>query len=873
MKRRLLAMKRCFYSLGFLLLSGAAFAQQVRPANSGKIHQEIAQMRHLVNVLYVAAHPDDENTRLLAWLVNTKNIRTSYLSLTRGDGGQNILGSEQGDALGLIRTHELMEARKIDGAGQFFSRAVDFGFSKNYQETFKHWPEDSLVSDVVWVMRKFRPDVVICRFPPDTNAGHGHHAASAIIAAKAFKLAGDKTYAPNQFAYYPAWQPKRLLQNTYRFGDRNTTSEDQFKVTVGEYIPTMGMGSGELAGVSRSVHKSQGAGTPSIPGDQVEYFKFIDGENLSTSLFDGIDITWGRVGRADIGNDLKNIEDNFDFEHPDASLPALLAVRKKIETVTNGYWRGEKLAEINKVILDCSGFMAELYTKQPQAVRGASLPFTLHLISRSKTPVIVRGIQWGNRSNMGDAADGVAYSYTDSVMPLAVTAGTYTGAKPGPNEQLGRMPIDTLLSFDHTLSVPGDELFTQPYWLRWTHDLPALFSIPKDTLLGLPETPSDLNATIYLTIGGENFTIDVPWSFKKLDPVKGDVVEQLRVVPEATLSFNSNLLIAKPDGSVDGDIRIHANVDIRNSFVEVKNAKDSLVVYLKGLTAAAGTDTIIPIHISKELGAKQGKEDFYLTASLGIMDAAVANKKIDGEFCNLTQHLIQYNHIPTLQYFSQVYAKVLRPDWKCTAKHIGYIVGAGDYVPGLLREAGLDVDILKEGDLTNAAKLKKYDAIVTGIRAVNVEKRMVSWLPVLMKYVADGGTLVMQYNTLQDLSTTKIGPYPFTLGNLRVTEEDAKVDFIDPRNKVLNFPNKITEQDFDGWVQERGLYFPAKWDDKYQPLFEMHDTGEQPLRGSTLYTKYGKGNYIYTALSFSRQLPSGNKGAIRLFMNMLSKGK
>ena len=810
-------------------VAGSSSAQQVKPATANKIYHEIAQTRHLVNVLYVAAHPDDENTRLLAWLVNDRNIRTAYLSLTRGDGGQNILGSEQGDALGLIRTHELMEARKLDGAEQFFSSAVDFGFSKTYQETFKHWEEYLLDYDAVWVMRKFRPDVVICRFPPDTMAGHGQHAASAIIAAKAYRMAGDKTQFTEQLKTYPAWHPKRLLQNTYRFGDRNTTSEDQFKLTVGQYEPGMGMGSGELAGLSRSVHKSQGAGTPNVPGVQTEYFKLIDGDSLSASLFDGIDITWNRVGRPDIGSDLKLIADNFDFRHPDASIPALLAVRSKIETVSDDYWRKEKLNEVNKIILDCTGLLAELYAQQPQAVAGATLPFTMHVIARSQTPVKLSQINWGN-----------SFTLVNRVLPA-----------------------DSLLTYTQDIQIPASTPVTQPYWLAQAHDMrPGMFSIPNDSQLGLPETPDDLNATLKMTIGGQPFDVTVPLSYKKLDPVKGDVVEQLRIVPDAALNFTSALLIVQADGSVQADVHIRSFKPISNATLAINGAAN--ITEIRGLNLTANTDTVVPVHLDAKQLAGQAHGDFYLAAELKAGDK-VYNKSL---------HVIQYNHLPTLQHFTQPYAKVLRNNWKCTAKRIGYVEGAGDYIPSLLRQAGLEVDILKESDFTNAAKLKKYDAIITGIRAVNVEKRMSAWLPVLLQYAANGGTLVMQYNTTQDLATTNLGPYPFTLASgLRVTEEDAKITFTDASSRLLNYPNKITDADFTDWVQERGLYFAGKWDAHYQTPFSMHDAGEQPLMGGTLCTKTGKGNYIYTALSFSRQLPAGNTGAIRLLMNMLSIGK
>jgi len=822
-------LKRTLLSLAMLPITFAVNAQQLRPATSDKIYHEIQQSRHLVNVLYFAAHPDDENTRLLAYLVNDRNIRTAYMSLTRGDGGQNILGSEQGEALGLIRTHELLEARKIDGAEQFFSSAVDFGFSKNYQETFKHWNEYLLTYDAVWVMRKFRPDVVICRFPPDTMAGHGQHAASAIVAADAFKKAGSKMQFTEQLHYYGPWQPKRLLQNTYRFGDRNTTSEDQFKLPVGQYEPGMGMGVGELAGLSRSVHKSQGAGTPSVPGVQTEYFKLIDGDSLSQSLFDGIDITWGRVGRKDIGQDLKNIADGYDFRHPDASIPALLEVRKKIETVTDDYWRNEKLKEVDKIILDCTGLEAELVAKQPQAVAGSRLPFSLHIIARSATPVTLQSITW-----LKD----------DSLMHLA-------------------LPYDTLVSAEHSILIPENTPVTQPYWLEHPHVNPAIFSISPDSLIGLPETPDMLTATLKLKIGGQYFEVPLPLSYKKLDPVKGDVVEQLRIVPDASVDFNNPLLIVAANGMLDADVHVRSFKAMDHVSLIVSGSKTD-VVTIKGLNLSASTDTVIPVHIDAGMVTAQGTGDFYLTARL------VAGEKT----YNKSLKLIQYSHLPTLQYFAEPFAKVLRPTWKCTVKRIGYVEGAGDYIPTLLRQAGLQVDVLKENDFTSAAKLKKYDAIITGIRAVNVEKRMSAWLPVLLKYAHDGGTLVMQYNTTQDLATTYLGPYPFTLSSsARVTEEDAKITFVKPDARVLNYPNKITDADFAGWVQERGLYFASKWDDSYQPIFSMHDTGEQPLLGGTLYAKTGKGNYIYTSLSFSRQLPAGNDGAIRLLMNMLSIGK
>lgn len=820
-------MKKCFLFASLLYYSTIS-AQQVRPVTSAQLYNEVAQLKNLVNVLYLAAHPDDENTRLLAWLVNDQHIRTAYLSLTRGDGGQNILGSEQGAALGLIRTHELMEARKLDGAEQFFTRAVDFGFSKNYEETFKHWDKEVLTGDVVWIYRKYRPDVVICRFPPNERAGHGQHAVSAILAAKAFQLSGDKTQFPDQLQYYKAWQPKRLLWNTYRFGSFNTTSEDQFKMDVGNYSALIGMGYGELAGISRSIHKSQGAGTPSIPGIQKEYFSYVDGDSINESLFDGIDITWNRVHRPEIGEHIEDILAHFNYAHPEKNLKALLELRKEIATVKNKYWREEKLKELDAVILHAAGLMAEITTKQAEAVAGDVLPFTTKIITRGgKIPVTLRSIHLS-------VAD-------DTNMDISLTN-------------------DSLYTFENNIIIPENTPLTQPYWLSLPNN-DDLYPILNDTLLGYPETPDNLNAIVRLRIGDESFDVAVPLSYKKLDPVKGDVVEQLRIIPALTLDFTSPLIFTEQDGSVKTAIHVRAFKDLDDISLWIRGAQ--LLKKIDHFHFKAGTDTLIPILLpAKEIATKH-KDDFYLLASFAKGE----------QTWDLTQHIISYDHLPTLQYFSIPYARVLHKDWKASVKRIGFIEGAGEKTVPILRSAGLQVDILKPADLENAERLKKYDAILTGIRSVNTQKEMKYWMPVLLQYVKNGGTLVMQYNTLQDLSTTEIGPYPMTLSSKRVTEEDATVTMQLPQNKIFNVPNKITDKDFEGWVQERGLYFPDKYDAQYQALFSMHDTGEQPLDGATLYTPYGKGHYIYTALSFFRQLPAGNKGAIRLLMNMLSVGK
>lgn len=814
-------------------------AQQVRPLKSSEIYRDLKTLKHLPKVLYLAAHPDDENTGLLSWLINDQNVETGYLSLTRGDGGQNLLGTEQGAALGLIRTHELLEARKLDGAQQFFTRAIDFGFSKNTTDTFKQWNADSITADVVWVIRNFRPDVIICRFPPNSAAGHGQHAASAVVAEKAFKLAGDKTAFPEQLKYVNVWQPKRVLWNTFQFGGVNTTAEDQLKVTVGQYDAQLGMGYGELAGLSRSLHKSQGAGTQSVAGIRTEYFAHVIGEPAKATLFDGITKTWTSKGNADIDQSLDQIIAGFNFNNPELSLPALIALRKKVTNLKDEALKKDKLKSLDNIILSCAGFMGEAVTHQAEAVAGDRYNFSLNLISRATNPVVLEDVQWLNQPE----------SY---------------------NRKLSK---DSLITIRHDIQIPADAALTEPYWLAKPPVNAATFSVPNDTIVGLPEAESPLNVLLGLKIGPEKFQVKLPLSFKKLDPVRGDVVEALRIVPALELKFTQPLYVARENE----DLHLSLNVKI-NSAKQFNKGVLNLVYNGERLGGADvnslnGKDITIDYVIPKTKLAAINSSRLQLDANF-VADGAIYNKR---------QALIQYPHLPSLQYFVPATATVMKGDIQTKVKKVGYIEGAGDFIPEFLRIAGIQVDVLKDEDFYgninesagngNQNKLSQYDAIVLGVRANNTEKKLGRWMPFLWSYVKTGGNLVMQYNTNQDTTVDQLGMYNFSIANKRVTEENAAIRFLNPNHKLLNFPNKITADDFKGWVQERGAYFPAQWDAAYEPLFEMHDTDEEPLQGSTLYAKYGKGNFIYTPLSFFRQLPAGNVGAARLFFNFLSARK
>lgn len=814
-------------------------AQQVRPSKSSEIYRDLKTLKNLPKVLYLAAHPDDENTGLLSWLINDQNVETGYLSLTRGDGGQNLLGTEQGAALGLIRTHELLEARKLDGAQQFFTRAIDFGFSKNTADTFKQWDSDNITADVVWVIRKFRPDIIICRFPPTSAAGHGQHAASAVVAEKAFKLAGDKTAFPNQLKYVNAWQPKRVLWNTFRFGAANTTAENQLKITVGQYDAQLGMGYGELAGLSRSLHKSQGAGTQSVAGIKTEYFSHVNGEPAKKTLFDDVVKTWTSQGNADIDQSLDKIISAFNFNNPDFSLPALLALRKKVMALKDSELKKDKIKSLDNIILSCAGFMGEVVTDQAEAVAGENHNFRLNLISRATNPIVLENVKWLSQSENF-------------------------------NRKLSK---DSLITIQHEIQIPADAALTEPYWLAKPAVNAATFSVPNDTLVGLPEAESPLNVLLNLKIGSEKFQVKLPLSFKKLDPVRGDVVEALRIVPALELKFIQPLYLVKENE----DLNLSLNFKV-NSSKQFSNGKVNLLYNgerLGGgdLKSINGKDFTVDYVIPKTKLASIKSDQLQLDANF-IANEVTYNKK---------QVLIQYPHLPSLQYFTPATVAVMKGDIQAKVKKVGYVQGAGDFIPEFLRIAGIQVDVLKDEDFYgnidesggngSQNKLSQYDAIVLGVRANNTEKKLGRWMPFLWSYVKAGGNLVMQYNTNQDTTVNQLGMYNFNIANKRVTEENAEVKFLNPNHKLLSFPNKITANDFNGWVQERGAYFPDQWDAAYEPLFEMHDIGEEPLQGSTLYAKYGKGNFIYTPLAFFRQLPAGNVGAARLFLNFLSAQK
>jgi LmbE family N-acetylglucosaminyl deacetylase len=815
-------MKRTTFIIALLFLYTCVTAQTSPPTDIGTIQQNLKKLNTLGSVLYVAAHPDDENTRLLAYLAQEKHYRTGYLSVTRGDGGQNLIGNEQSELLGLIRTQELLAARRVDGAEQFFTRANDFGFSKGPEETLKIWDKEKVLGDVVWVIRKFRPDVIICRFPTTGEGGHGHHTSSAILAQEAFSAAADPARYPEQLKYVKPWQAKRLMWNTFNFGSTNTTAADQFKIDVGVYNTTLGKGYGEIAAESRSNHKTQGFGSAKQRGESFEFFKTILGDAPQTDLMDGVETGWKRVkDGADIGESIKVIRRNFDAEAPEKSVAPLVALLTRVGKISDVYWRAQKTKELGDLIAACSGLWFEAYAAEATYAVGDKIQIRSVVVNRYNDKVKINKIGVGS-----------------DVLDL--------GSKV--------IPANQQQSFEG--STIADKI-TQPYWLASDHKI-GTYNIPDDAMAGNPENPDLLTASFQFIIEGKPINFERRLVYKYVDPVRGEVYQPLEITPPVT-----------------------ANIDGKD-YIFNSQKPQSIQVKLKSFTVASGNVSIKPVDgwkISPEKieFSDKNKNDEW-TVSFTVAPADNKPKAADlqvivmanGKPYLLSLKRIRYDHVPAITLFPAAEAKLVNLDLKTGGKKLGYIAGAGDLMPEALRQVGYDVHTLSENEIMNG-DLSAYDAIITGVRAYNVNERLAFEQPKLMEYVKNGGNLVVQYNNNSGLVTKQIGPYPFTVVNRRVTDEDAVVTVLDQPNPVLNYPNKITQDDFKGWIQERGLYFVSDIDPKYKAIFQMNDKGESPLNGSLIVGDYGKGRFVYTSLAFFRELPAGVPGAYRLFVNLLSK--
>jgi len=748
------------------------FAQKQPSFSSSEILHQMKKLNVLGAVLYVAAHPDDENTRFLAFMARDRQYRTGYLSMTRGDGGQNLIGNEQGIELGLIRTQELLGARRNDGAEQFFTRAFDFGFSKSTEEALRMWDREKTIADAVWVIRKFRPDVIVTRFPEDGRAGHGHHSASAVVAREAFIAAADPARYPEHFRHgVGPWQVKRILWNTFSFGSSNTTSEDQLKIDMGSYIPLMGKSIGEISAEGRSQHRSQGFGSAATRGSTMEYFVHTLGERAQKDLFDGIVTRWSRLeGAGSIEDEVIELINNFRVNDPAASIPGLMRIRKGLSAIKDSYWKKLKMEELDQIIRHCAGLHMEAIAVKQFAVQGDTLRMNVSLNNRSGASLNLVSL---------------------NIEGLEVKPAQLLKANTNWNQTFF-LPI----SSTHPLS--------QPYWLVNPMNAGS-FNVTDQEQIGLSENKPAFVVHIRLRVEDEELQYDIPLMYREVDPAKGEFLHPVQVIPRMRLETSPSPVL---------------------------------------------------INTNKEIAPQKKK----------------AAALVGGPASAPVLHMINYEHIPTSIYFSKGERKEVVVDLKTTGKRVGYVVGAGDKMPEMIRLMGYEVVELGREDIKPEI-LAGFDAIVMGVRAYNVHEWLDQKYEVLMQYVRNGGNMVVQYNTNSNAGPfrNRIGPKPFTISRGRVTEEDALVSMLDQRDPLLTFPNKITPADFSGWVQERGIYFADAFGNGYKPLLAMHDQGESDLNGSIIVANEGRGRFIYTGLVFFRQLPAGVPGAFRLFANMISK--
>jgi len=824
-------MKKYIFFVVLAMLFTFSKAQAPKKLSSSEIFQHIKALNFLGNVLYIAAHPDDENTSLITYFSKDINANTTYLSLTRGDGGQNLIGAELGAKLGLIRTQELLNARKIDGGHQWFTRAIDFGFSKTPEETLQVWDKDQILSDVVWAIRKHRPDVIINRFDHRTSGNtHGHHTSSALLSMEAFDLAADKQEFPSQLQHVKPWQPKRSFFNTswWFYG-----SEEAFKkadktnfieLDINTYYPLQGLSNNEISALSRSQHQSQGFGNIGSRGEKAEYIEFIKGEPMQDkNPFSGIDTSWKRNPEGEaIGLILGKVEKEFDFKNPWKSVPQLLEAKTLIEAIEDNFWRDQKRKEIKTIIEACLGLFVEARTEHAYTNPGENTEVTFEFINRSPELVELKSVTYNNQ--------------TINVRPRILNTN-----------------IDHNVS--RQLTINSEENFTSPYWLKNTPKV-GLYTVEDQNLIGLPETPKPVNFTFQFEINGTPFQVEKPLVYKYQDPVKGEVYQDFEILPKASLNLDKSTYIFKNSNPKTIEVSLRA-------YAETLKGRLKLDVPKAWKIEPKHYDVTL-----KKIGEQKTFTFEIQPNSFGEVDVS-PQFKVKDEVLSHKISTLAYDHIGTHTFVSTSKAKLVNLNLNLSPKKIAYVVGAGSSIPSHLEDIGYEVAMVQPKEISKEL-LSTFEVVIMGIRAYNIHDELKFKQDILFQFVEDGGTLIVQYNKNRGLKTQHLAPYPMQVSRDRVTEEDAEVSFINPKHPLLNSPNKIEQKDFEGWVQERGLYFPNQWSPELTPVLAMADQNESPKLSSILHANYGKGNYIYTGLSFFRELPAGVAGAFKLLVNLIS---
>jgi len=816
----------------FLLSFQLIKAQQPQKPSSVEIYNQIQKLNFLGSVLYVAAHPDDENTRLISYFSNETKARTAYLSLTRGDGGQNLIGSQLRDLLGVIRTQELVEARKIDGGEQLFSRANDFGFSKNPGETLEIWDKEKVLADIIWTIRKFQPDVIINRFDHRTSGNtHGHHSASAILSVESFDKANDPTVFPEQLSWVKPWQTKRQFFNpsVWFYGSKekfDAADKSNFIfLQTGVYYPSIGKSNQEIAALSRSRHQSQGFGSMGSRGEEPEYLELINGEmpKDKASIFDGIDTSWNRVkGGKPIGELMTKIASEFDFANPSTSIPDLVKAYSMIHSLDENHWKLIKSEEIKKIIAACAGLYLDATTNHQEVTPGSLVKLKLETINRS--PIAMQ----------------------------LVSVTTLPDQKNFPQDVLLKNNVSQIVNLE--LQLPDTIEYTQPYWLK-DKGTEGIYAVADQKNIGIPDIIREVKVIFNVLIAGIEIPFERTVVYKYNDNVKGEIYNYLDIVPEITTSILDKVSLFTTTKKKYIAVKIKAGKDGVKGDLQLELPKNWMV---------------LPKSIPFSFDKKGTEQTVYFEVTPPNLQEEVVAKSIaiiDGKRYDKQQIIIDYDHITKQQVLRPAEAKFIRLDLKIKEQKIAYLMGAGDEVPNSLRQMGYKVALLHPEELS-PEKLEGFDVVMTGIRAYNTIKILENKQNILFDFVKSGKTMIVQYNTPE--ISYSVAPFPLHVSQDRVTDENAEVRFLAPNHPVLNSPNTISARDFVGWKQEQGLYYPNEYDKAFTPILSSNDKGETPKNGALLIAPYGKGYYIYTGLSFFRELPEGVSGAFKLLANMIS---
>ncbi len=833
-------------AVGVTVLAGSSdITQGAEPPMGASILQQLRSLANTGSVLYVAAHPDDENTQVITYLARGRGYRTAYLSLTRGDGGQNLLGPQLGDALGVARTLELLAARRVDGGRQYFTRARDFGYSKNAEETLSVWDRRQVLGDIVRVIREFRPDVIITRFSPKPAPTHGHHTASAVLAVEAFRLAADPAAFPEQLRELRPWQARRIFHNV---GQGVTVANPPaggavagspanvpdgpgvVKVEVGGRDPVSGESFASIAASSRAMHKTQGFGVGSPPvneGSRIEPFVLLDGDPATRDLFDGVDTTWNRVSSgAEIARSIGEAIASFHPQDSAASLPALLAIRRRLAALSADPMVSDKRAQLDRIIQACVGLEVGTVVDRAEVVPGESVKLRHTVVVRSSVPV-----RW--------------------------TAMRYLNAQRAINPAVELRPSQPAVR-EASQMVPVTTPPSQPYWLR-TEGTPGLFHVDDPSLIGRAEDPPTFPLEYVFDVGGQTLTITGE-PRPAADPAQPALQRRLEVIAPVSLRFLAGVRLFAPGAA-------------RPVTVELTAARARAAGTVQ-LAASAGW-TVTPASQPFRLAApgEHARFTFIVTAPAQLGSAPLgASVEIKGRRFDQERVEVRYDHLPLEILQPPARARAVALEVATRGRHVGYLPGAGDDVAAALEQMGYEITSLTGADLT-PDRLSRLDAVVIGIRAFNVRTDLVEHLPALFAYVEAGGTVVAQYNTLDGLPEGWLAPFQLRLSRDRVTDEHAPVTILAPDHPVLTTPNRITAADFEGWVQERGLYFPSQWDERFTTVLASGDPGEKSLTSGLLVARLGKGYFVYTCLAWFRQLPEAVPGAYRLFANLVSLGK